>query len=874
MSNIQINVNSIGLDTNYPVAGTNNSTQGFRTNFAAIQTGFETATSEVSKLQNTKLSFSGDLSGSSQVLDLASQTGSNWTLNSQITLNTVLSGGATLDPNSLYQLIVDEKGRITTVTQVDPMISWGDFGPTSPIAPTSTNMGTGSGTIGFPTLTFNSVGRLVAATKTNITWGLLNQTLQKGSLIVGNSSNLSVTTSGPQDGADYTIISNNGNISWIPSTSLAAQLTFAAGPAIKLTQTGSQIQYGVDLTNLTSSVPDFTGTILVQDGLGTINKSTIQQLASRISVLSLDTTPSLSGNLTTNDFLIKSANSINSVGVKNSSLDLTGTVKINGSAWPTVNPTDGWVLTYNNGDLVWNAPGLVDLMVANTIHIADWGLDSNPGSRNRPLKTLNAAINQMNSDTNLVIDGTFQEDVGVNNLNTLTITAYNPSNKPVIKGHLTIQNTNTVLLANIIWDLENQPSNDATPALETTGNITTFRANNCEWRRALTGNVITLGSQTAGSFQIKNCNIGGDATIQTAGETIITNWVGDVHFTINEGTTTLNNGEGSVEINGGTTTIENCQLHEWSSTTTTNLNFPLYSGADPLFQTLAGGADTIASGTPLKTGPLTILLDSEGLPVPDGDLYVTTNYIQEYAPVLTTRTITSSIINRANTTTIVKNSTSTGTGWWGPDATLEEYQYTRLKANDVGVTTNIQTISTNGRIQLQRIDGILALDVQGPTTIDWVGDDYRETTLLINNPLNYELIQRPIINWANTGRGTYWRTLKGTNPATLTGDKFYITKNPQTSNLPHMTFATFDPNQTFAFEKVDVGTTLTLRGTNLTMTRSQGVNIQASGNILNGKAQATAIDFNTWLIEGDLTGSWTLDTSSTLTTTDSTQTLE
>ena len=46
----QINTN--GIDVNYPVPGKNNSSQGFRDNFAQIKTNINTAANEITDLQN------------------------------------------------------------------------------------------------------------------------------------------------------------------------------------------------------------------------------------------------------------------------------------------------------------------------------------------------------------------------------------------------------------------------------------------------------------------------------------------------------------------------------------------------------------------------------------------------------------------------------------------------------------------------------------------------------------------------------------------------------------------------------------------------------------------------------------------------------
>ena len=45
----QINTN--GINVNYPVPGQNNSSQGFRDNFAAIRTNINTASTEITDLQ-------------------------------------------------------------------------------------------------------------------------------------------------------------------------------------------------------------------------------------------------------------------------------------------------------------------------------------------------------------------------------------------------------------------------------------------------------------------------------------------------------------------------------------------------------------------------------------------------------------------------------------------------------------------------------------------------------------------------------------------------------------------------------------------------------------------------------------------------------
>lgn len=59
------NINVSGIDTNYPIAGRDNDSQGFRDNFAAIKSAIEVAASEIDELQagTVKLSATNLITG-------------------------------------------------------------------------------------------------------------------------------------------------------------------------------------------------------------------------------------------------------------------------------------------------------------------------------------------------------------------------------------------------------------------------------------------------------------------------------------------------------------------------------------------------------------------------------------------------------------------------------------------------------------------------------------------------------------------------------------------------------------------------------------------------------------------------------------------
>lgn len=73
----QINPNSI--NTSYPVAGQDNSTQGFRTNFSAIKTNFEYAENEINALQTNAAVRDGENDFDGNLLFAAEMKDIRWT---------------------------------------------------------------------------------------------------------------------------------------------------------------------------------------------------------------------------------------------------------------------------------------------------------------------------------------------------------------------------------------------------------------------------------------------------------------------------------------------------------------------------------------------------------------------------------------------------------------------------------------------------------------------------------------------------------------------------------------------------------------------------------------------------------------------------
>lgn len=94
------NINTNGINVNYPVPGENNSTQGFRDNFASIRNNLNTASTEITDLQN-KVVVKSALNGFSINNDMANTLISNASTRSfratTYNLGSALSGTVLID---------------------------------------------------------------------------------------------------------------------------------------------------------------------------------------------------------------------------------------------------------------------------------------------------------------------------------------------------------------------------------------------------------------------------------------------------------------------------------------------------------------------------------------------------------------------------------------------------------------------------------------------------------------------------------------------------------------------------------------------------------------------------------------------------------
>lgn len=136
------NINYIGIDENFPVAGVDNSTQGFRDNFNVIKDSFNSAKSEIESLQSNtaKTNVDSDFNGNTIIdANLRGVTDEVFSTETGVNINVNISNGA-------YQIITVTAGVNLEFT------GWPDAGRCGKVCVELRGDGTSR------TVTFSSVG--------------------------------------------------------------------------------------------------------------------------------------------------------------------------------------------------------------------------------------------------------------------------------------------------------------------------------------------------------------------------------------------------------------------------------------------------------------------------------------------------------------------------------------------------------------------------------------------------------------------------------------------------------------------------------------------------------------------------------------------
>lgn len=347
------NINPANINELFPISGINQSSQGFRSNFSSIKSNFLIAQGEISSLQSTQITVTGDIvnSGTPPILQQSS------TLSIPLALNLadILTSSSTIDTSiNDYKIDVDKKGRISNITESAKVSYSGDSNPkikiTTNVEDVNNPKDTGIKSLSFPNFTINEYGVITGVDYQDIDgFGLLGYNMPSNSLIVGNSLSLSTYMAAPSNATSQYVLSySNGELGWekfnIPSADPITSII--SGNYISITGTDNNV-VNFDATKLNdSSTFDSTTKVIVKNSdnsLSVIPNNVFQTSLINdgfLKEISQDTSPKLGGTLDLN------GNNITSTG--NLSITVSGTTKINDIIYPNTLPQhDASYLIYN-----------------------------------------------------------------------------------------------------------------------------------------------------------------------------------------------------------------------------------------------------------------------------------------------------------------------------------------------------------------------------------------------------------------------------------------------------------------------------------------------------------------------------------------------
>ena len=481
------NIKPSNINELFPISGINQSSQGFRSNFSSIKNNFSTAQSEISNLQSTQITVTGDIvnSGTPPILQQTSTLSIPLALNladiltSSSTMDTSINDYK-IDVDKKGRISnITETAKASYTGDSNPKIKI-----TTNVEDVNNPKDTGINSLSVPNFTINEYGVITGVDYQDIDgFGLLGYNMPSNSLIVGNSLSLSTYMASPSNTTSQYVLSyTNGALVWeqfnIPSSD--SMTSIISGSYISITGTDNNV-INFDATKLNdSSTFDNASKVIVKNSdnsLSVIPNNVFQTSLINdgfLKEISQDTSPKLGGTLDLN------GNNITSSG--NLSITVSGTTKINGIIYPNTLPqNDASYLIYNkdgstsfttsssliaitssNGIKTTNTPGTnlsldytnmtlstsnltnTNIVVLDTttnttklVKLAsflgeyskvvfvspDNGSDSNDGSFNSPVKTIQQATTL--NENIILMPGVYSEELSINvsSLNVMALSA-------------------------------------------------------------------------------------------------------------------------------------------------------------------------------------------------------------------------------------------------------------------------------------------------------------------------------------------------------------------------------------------------------------------------------------------------------------------
>lgn len=187
------NINVANINTAFPIAGKDNPTSNFRTNFFEISNNLQIAHDEISNLQlqvgnissNLSLSITGDVTAPSVALS------GNTTLN--VSLISRKLGTQTFDSSSEDVVMSVNDSGIVTAFKLSNNSGGESVTNDIQVTTVSTTNGSSTSEIDVPVFTVGANGKITDTTTKKITFGILGFNITENSVVIGNSSNKSDT---------------------------------------------------------------------------------------------------------------------------------------------------------------------------------------------------------------------------------------------------------------------------------------------------------------------------------------------------------------------------------------------------------------------------------------------------------------------------------------------------------------------------------------------------------------------------------------------------------------------------------------------------------------------------------------------------------
>ena len=511
------NINANSINAAFPVIDENQPSQGFRDNFSSIKSNFVIASGEITNLQNTYITVTGDIVSTSNV-PLYQQNG-EIVLNLKIANDSTNGTGGVYDssindisckinPNgTISNLIISSTGKYTAF-DTNNIIQFTKTTPDSGFSNYSSIKN-----ITLSTISVDTFGKIISnGTKLIGDVNLYGHYIPNNNVLVGNSNNISTSispTSSNQvliyDGTtlkfsqlDFSNLSNvnvtalaEGDVliydgtTWKPQSYSNGTVTeITAGSGLKITNGGTTPQINYDFTSLP-------------------NETTISGTEKFITNIS-DTTYNY---ITTSQLLTYMSNNIDSSNTL-SKLDIKNNKTI----------SDTYIISYNS---TLKTSYMLPLSSINNydttcVFVSNNGSDvSGDGSFINPYKTINYTVTKLTQTSHynvILYGGTYQETISISSPN-ISISSLPGSVATIVGGIDYNTTTESTLL-----QFENINFNLNSGVISVNGPVNKIIINDCKLYNQSGNDSITLTASNSNIF-ITNNTIDGNINISTTNTT-------------------------------------------------------------------------------------------------------------------------------------------------------------------------------------------------------------------------------------------------------------------------------------------------------------------------------------------------------------------